>query len=382
MSGDCYLAPGFEAVGDAFAANFAAGLDVGASFAVVRDGRLVVDLWGGHADKARTRPVDRDTLMNIWSVSKGVTATCIALLVDRGELDYEERVTRYWPEFGANGKDRVTLAQLMAHQAGVPGVRETITVEDYYQHDRLAGLLAREKPFFEPGSTWGYHTLSLGTLADEVIRRVDGRTAAAFFAEEIASPLDLDIHMGVSEADAARVAEMIAPPSTAPVDTPPLLNEAAAHASMANPVLDAEWANTLPWQKAGLPAGGISANARGLARLYALLANDGSLDGAMLLSPATMAAATRERVSGIDQCIGNDRRYGAGYALNSHGRMGPHLRAFGHGGWGGSMAFADPDAKLGIAFVVNQMRTGDANAIDRRLERLLAAVYDAPVLKD
>lgn len=382
MSGGCCLAPGFEAVGDAFAANFAAGLDVGASFAVVRNGQLVVDLWGGHTDKARTRLVDRDTLMNIWSVSKGVTATCVALLVEQGKLDYEERVTRYWPEFGANGKERVTLAQLMAHQAGVPGVREAITVEDYYAHDRLAGLLAREKPFFEPGSTWGYHTLSLGTLADEVIRRVDGRTAATFFAEEIAPPLGLDIHMGVSEADAARVAEMIAPPSSAPVDPSPLLNEAAAHASMANPVLDAEWANTLPWQKAGLPAGGISANARGLARLFALLANGGSLDGTRLLSPATIAAATRERVSGIDQCIGNDRRYGAGYALNSHGRMGPNPRAFGHGGWGGSMAFADPDAKLGIAFVVNQMRTGDANAIDRRLERLLGAVYDAPVLKD
>lgn len=381
MSGCCCLAPGFEAVGDAFAANFADGLDVGASFAVVRNGQLVVDLWGGHADKARTRPVDRDTLMNIWSVSKGVTATCVALLVEQGKLDYEERVTRYWPEFGANGKDRVTLAQLMAHQAGVPGVREAITVEDYYAHDRLAGLLAREKPFFEPGSTWGYHTLSLGTLADEVIRRVDGRTAVTFFAEEIASPLGLDIHMGVSEADAARVAEMIAPPSTAPVDPSPVLNEAAAHASMANPVLDAEWANTLRWQKAGLPAGGVSANARSLARLFALLANGGSLDGTRLLSPATIAAATRERVSGIDQCIGNDRRYGAGYALNSHGRMGPNPRAFGHGGWGGSMAFADPDAKLGIAFVVNQMRTGDANAIDRRFERLLGAVYGAPVLK-
>lgn len=382
MNDDCYLAPGFEAVGDAFAANFAAGLDVGASFAVVRDGRLVVDLWGGHADKARTRPVVRDTLMNVWSVSKGVTATCIALLVERGKLDYEEKVTRYWPAFGAAGKDHVTLAQLMSHQAGVPGVRQAITIEDYYAHDRLAGLLAREKPFFEPGSTWGYHTLSLGTLADEVIRRVDGRTAASFFAEEIALPLDLDIHMGVSEADTARMAEMIGPASQVPVDPAPVLNEAAAHASMANPVLDAEWANTLPWQKAGLPAGGISANARSLARLFALLANGGSLAGTRLLSPATMAAATRERVSGIDQCIGNDRRYGAGYALNSHGRMGPHPSAFGHGGWGGSTAFADPDAKLGVAFVVNQMRTGEANAIDPRLERLLAAVYDAPVLKD
>jgi CubicO group peptidase (beta-lactamase class C family) len=382
VSGDCYLAPGFEAVGDAFAANFAAGLDVGASSAVVRNGQLVVDLWGGHADKARARPVGRDTLMNVWSVSKGVTATCIALLVERGKLDYEEKVARYWPAFGAAGKDHVTLAQLMSHQAGVPGVRQAITVEDYYAHDRLAALLAQEEPFFEPGSTWGYHTLSLGTLADEVIRRVDGRTAAIFFAEEIAAPLDLDIHMGVSDADAARLSQMMGPESQVPVDPAPVLNEAAAHASMANPALDAEWANTLPWQKAGLPAGGASANARSLARLFALLAQGGSLDGTRLLSPATIAAATHERVSGVDQCIGNDRRYGAGYALNSHGRMGPNPRAFGHGGWGGSMAFADPDAKLGVAFVVNQMRTGDANAIDRRLERLLAAVYDAPVLKE
>jgi len=375
---DCHLAPGFEGVGDAFAANFAAGLDVGACFAVVRDGRLVVDLWGGHADEARTRPIDRDTLINIWSVSKGVTATCIALLVEQGKLDYEEKVARYWPEFGANGKDQVTLAQLMSHQAGVPGVRDAITIDDYYAHDRLARLLAEEKPFFEPGSTWGYHTLSLGTLADEVIRRVDGRTAALFLKEEIAARFDLDVHMGVSDADATRLSDMIAPASQAAGDPAPVLNEAAARAAMANPALDAAWANTLPWQKAGLPAGGVSANARGLAQLYGMLANGGSFDGIQFLSPATISAATRERVSGVDQCLGNYRRYGAGYELSSQNRMGRNPNAFGHAGWGGSMAFADPDEKLGIAFVVNQMRTGEPNAIDRRLARLLAALYDAP----
>lgn len=382
LSADCYLAPGFAAVGDAFAANFAAGLDVGAGFAVVRDGQLVVDLWGGHADRTRTRPIERDTLVNIWSVSKGVIATCVALFVEQGRLDYEEKVARYWPEFGASGKDRVTLAQLMSHQAGVPGVREAITVDDYYTHDRLATLLARETPFFEPGSTWGYHTLSLGTLADEVIRRVDGRTAAMFFKEEVAAPLDLDIHMGVSDADATRLSDMIPPASVPPPDPAPASNEAAARAAMANPMLDAEWANTPRWQKAGLPAGGVSANARSLARLFGTLASGGSLDGIQLLSPATIAAATRERVSGVDQCLGNYRRYGAAYELNSNGRMGPNPNAFGHAGWGGSMAFADPDEKLGIAFVVNKMRTGEPNAADKRLARLVEAVYAAPALRN
>jgi CubicO group peptidase (beta-lactamase class C family) len=218
--------------------------------------------------------------------------------------------------------------------------------------------------------------LSLGTLADEVIRRVDGRTAALFFEEEIAVRLDLDIHMGVSEADATRLSDMIAPASQAASDPAPVVNEAAARAAMANPALDAAWPNTRAWQKAGLPAGGVSANARGLARLYDMLAHGGSLDGVQLLSPATISAATRERVSGVDQCLGNYRRYGAGYELNSQNRMGSNPNAFGHAGWGGSMAFADPDKKLGIAFVANQMRTGEPNAIDRRLARLLAAVYD------
>ncbi|WP_311270161.1 serine hydrolase domain-containing protein [Sphingobium sp. WCS2017Hpa-17] len=373
----CLIAPGFDAVGLAFTANIEEGLDLGAAFAVTLEGEVVVDLWGGHMDRARTLPVSADTLFPIWSATKGATAMCIALLVERGSLDYERPVARYWPDFAAKGKGEITVAQLLSHQAGLCGVRTPISIDDYYRHDRLAALLAAEEPFFKPGTAWGYHALSLGVLADELIRRVDGRTASALFADEFARPFQLDMFMGLPDEARQRLAGTVLPDGDRQMSLPSIPVPDAFTAAFENPPLEAAYANDPAWHRAGIPAAGMSANARGLSQLYAIMANQGWLRGGRPLSPTTIAAATRQRVEGIDQVTGNYRRHAAGFHLNERGWMGPNDNTFGHAGWGGSIGFADPKARLSIGFAVNRMRVAGPNQTDKRIARLVSAVYDA-----
>lgn len=375
-----YVAPGFEPVADAFAANFEAGLEVGAAFVVTLEGEIVVNLRGGHADKARTAPVGEDALFAIWSATKGATATCIALLVERGQLDYEQPVVTWWPEFAQNGKAAITLGQMMAHQAGVCGVRTPVTIEDYYGHDRVAQLLAAETPFFEPATALGYHALTIGVLVDELIRRVDGRSASNYFREEIALPLRLDMFMGLPATERSRVVETIPPSGETQYSLTVIPNQAAFDAAVLNPQLVASWANDPGWQAAGIPAGGMMASAPGLARHYALLANDGRLGDVALLSPATIDAASRQRAEGIDQVTGLQRRLSAGYQLNIKGRMGPDKGAFGHAGWAGPLGFADPANRVSIAYMANNMLIDDPEGMDLRLARLIPATYAAPAL--
>jgi CubicO group peptidase (beta-lactamase class C family) len=369
--------PGFESVRAAFIENLGTGEELGSGFAVAHGTQLVVDLWGGYTDESRTTLVGKDSLFNIWSTTKGLAATCIALLVDRKQLDYDSHVARYWPEFARNGKERVTLAQLMSHQAGLCGPREPVTIEDHYRHDPVAALLASQAPLFPPGSGWGYHTLTIGTLADELVRRVDGRTIGRFFADEVAGPLDLDIFLGLPAEHDHRAVKMIGPLDieVARFEKP---NAEAYRAGMENPALVADWANTRAWRAAGLAGAGGSSNARNLARLYATLQTSNEPTSApRLVSPQTLATATRQQVIGIDQVNGEVSRYAMGYTLNTNGNMGPSQKCFGHAGWGGSVAFADPDRKLGIAYIMNRMIGPDWDAVDMRLTRLLRSTYAA-----
>jgi CubicO group peptidase (beta-lactamase class C family) len=371
-----FVAPGFEPVRAAFLANFQSGLDVGATFAVVRRGVPVVDLWGGHADQARSVALQRDALFNLWSTSKGLAGICIALLVDRGKLHYESPVVKYWPEFAAHGKHTVTVAQLMAHQAGVCGPRERVTMEDYYAHERVASLLARQEPFFEPGTAWGYHAIAIGTLADELVRRVDGRTIGQFFADEIAAPFAIDAFLGLPESQEPRQVETLPPPGEKlPTSSAP--NPAAYAAALENPPLDASWANSRVFRARGLSSVGGRANARSLALLYGILANGGEVGGRRLLSLQTIAEATKQRAVGIDQVLGRHALHCAGFYLNVYGKMGPYPQSFGYDGWGGSMAFADPFSGLGISYVMNQMLITEEGNVDPRLLRLLSSTYAA-----
>jgi CubicO group peptidase (beta-lactamase class C family) len=363
---------GFEAVRDAFAQNLSDGSEVAAAFAVFRDGEPLVDLWGGHADAARTVPTDEATLFALWSTTKGLAAICIALLVERSKLNYEQRVSDIWPEFAANGKQAITVGELMSHQAGLVATRDPATIEAYFAHEPIAAALAAQQPFFRPGE-WGYHTLTYGTLADELVRRVDGRTIGHFFAEELSGPLGLDAFMGLPLDQDHRQAETIGQPDPTAVffDTP---NAEVFSAALLNPLLDWDWPNQRRWREHGVPGAGGSANARSLAKLYGLLVAKPDCGLPQVLSASVLGQATRERIIGVDRVSGAVGRYAAGFRLNT-GTMGANSASFGHAGMGGSTAFADPDRRLGIAYTPNRMMAPDWQLLDPRLNRLLTALY-------
>jgi CubicO group peptidase (beta-lactamase class C family) len=374
------VAPGFGAARDAFAENFARQGDyqeVGASFAAFHRGRCVVDLWGGHADRARTRVWTRDTLGNVWSTTKGITATAVAILVDRGAIRYEDKVASLWPEFAQNDKSGITVAQILSHQAGLPGFAEPTTVEDQCDWQSCCAKLARQAPVWEPGTATSYHAMTFGWLAGEIVRRAAKTSVGRFIREGIAKPLDADLFVGLPESADARAAEMIGPKRMVDISALPLPD--AARMALVNPQQNPEAPNTRAWRAAEIPAANGQASAAGLARLYAALANGGTLDGVKLLSREAVARMTAPATSdGLqDMFLGFVDSWGMGMALNTPGIYGPNPRAFGHSGWGGSFGCADPDAGVAIGYVCNQM--GPELVGDPRTAGLCKAVLDSAV---
>jgi CubicO group peptidase (beta-lactamase class C family) len=370
------VAPGFEAARTAFVANFAREGDyqeVGASFAAFHKGRCVVDLWGGYRDRTRTKPWTRDMLINVWSSTKGITATAVAILVDRGLLDYADKVAKHWPEFAANGKQDVTVAQLMSHQAGLNGFAEPTALEDQFDWRGCAAKLAQQKPAWPPGTASSYHAMTYGWLAGELVRRIAGRSVGDFVCDEIAKPLSADFFIGLPESEEKRVAEMIGPKRQAEV--PPLSDIALM--ALINPQQNPEMPNRREWRAAEIPAANGQSSAMGLARLYAALAGDGSLEGVRLLSPNTIARMTTPATNDgrQDMFLGFTDSWGMGFALNRPGIYGPNARAFGHSGWGGSFGCADPDAEVSIGYVCNQM--GPELVGDPRTSALCNSVLSA-----
>jgi CubicO group peptidase (beta-lactamase class C family) len=351
------VAPGFERVREAFAANFSRGDDyeeVGAALAVVRGGEPVVDLWAGHADRARSRPWQADTLVNVYSTSKGVTAAALAMLVDEGRLDYGDLVVKHWPEYGAHGKQRTTVAQLLSHQAGLSGFTEPTSPASIYDWDARCASLARQAPLWEPGAKTSYHAMTWGFLAGELFRRASGGiTVGRWLAQRIAGPLRADVFIGLPAAEEHRVAEMLAP-RTAP-DLSALTQPPEALAALVNPQLEPEACNARAWRAAELPSVNGQASARGLARLYGAIANGGSLDGAKLLSPGAIARMTAIQRGRTDLLLGFTDNWSMGFCFNQFNMLGPSPGTFGHGGWGGSVGCADLGAKVGIGYVNNQM---------------------------
>jgi len=351
------VAPGFEFVRDAFASNFSRGdayEDVGASLAVYRGGRCVVDLWGGYRDSARTRAWTRDTLINVWSTTKGITALAVALLVDSGKLSYADAVAKHWPEFAANGKGAITVAQLLSHQGGLPGFNdEATTVEDFYDWARVTARLARQAPMWAPGTQNSYHAMTYGFLAGELVRRLSGMSPGAFVAREIAGPLSADVFIGLDAALEPRVAEMIKP--SVEVDMAALNLPPEAIAALTNPAVEPERPNSRAWRAAQVPAASGHATALGLARVYGAVADGGSLDGVRLLSRETIARMTEVQTTRPDLMLGFAPNWAMGFATNGIGVYGPNPRAFGHSGWGGSFGCADTDAYIGIGYTMNRM---------------------------
>jgi CubicO group peptidase (beta-lactamase class C family) len=366
--------PGYEGVRAAFEANLASGQEIGASFSVYHDGAPVVDLWGGHSTGTDAAEIAKDTLFALYSATKGLAAICVAMLVERGKLDYEAPVSAYWPEFANGGKAAITVGEVMSHQAGLPGTRAPVTLDNYINHDAVAALLAAQEPFFSPGVI-GYHALTVGTLSDELVRRTDGRTIGRFFAEEVGEKLGIDVFLGLPSREDHRFTKMVSAmdDSTVAFDIP---NPDVANAALSNPPIIAEWPNDRRWREAGLAAAGGIGSARGLAQLYATLVSDEPRGGARLVSKSVLEQATRERICGVDQCLGSVLRYAAGFRLNT-GTMGSNPASFGHAGFGGSTAFADPARRLGVAYTTNKMLNPDWQAVDPRLANLVRALYVA-----
>ena len=372
IQGDC--APRFGAVRDAFAANFAAGREVGASFAATLDGELVVDLWGGHADAARTRPWERDTIVNVFSTTKAMTALCAHMLVDRGRLDVDVPVACYWPEFARSGKEAITARQLLSHTAGLAAIREPLPIDALYDWERMVGVLAAETPWWEPGSTSGYHALTYGHLVGELIRRLSGATVGTFFRDQVSGPLGADFHIGLAASEDGRVAEMVPASKTEMAAGGALDPQSLRGKVLSNPPLRPQVANTRAWRAAEIPAANGHGNARSVARVMAALACGGSLDGVRLLGLPTITRAIEEQCYDKDLVLGFRLRWGLGFMVTSPSLpLGPNPRTFGHGGWGGSLGFADLDARVSWAYVMNKMSPGTAG--DTRAAGLIAALY-------
>jgi CubicO group peptidase (beta-lactamase class C family) len=378
------VAPGFEAVREAFVGNFERHRDIGAAVCVYRDGRPVVDLWGGVADPETGRPWSRDTLQLVYSATKGVTATAAHVLAQRGVLDLDAPVAEYWPEFAANGKAGIPVRWLLSHQAGLVALDRPVPLAEALGWDAMVAALAAQRPLWAPGSAHGYHGRTFGWLVGEVIRRVSGRTPGRFLAEEIAGPLGLDFFIGLPEAERGRISRMVyrepdfdfaALPEEA---IPEELRELVAAMLDPDSLTNRAFAITEPAeidfnsaevQAAEVPASNGIGTARALARMYAALI--GEVDGMRLFSEETLASAAKEQAGGLDRVIMVPSRFGSGYMLptDTNPMTGPN--AFGHPGRGGSLAFADPEHGIAFGYVMNHIVE---NADDTRARSLVEAV--------
>jgi len=367
----------FAAVRGEFEANFAERGETGGGVCVMVGGTVIADLWGGRADAACGRPWQRDTLVNVFSVGKGMAAACTARLIGQGRLDADAAVSRYWPQFGAAGKDHVTVRQLLSHQAGLPALRERMPEGSQFDWAAMTGALAAEPPWWPPGSAHGYHVNTFGFLAGELIRRVDGRTVGAMLRQDVARPLGADIHIGLPAGEQRRVAEFQwgGEWGDGPV-TPGLSGERLmARLAYANPPGLSGFGviNSAAWRSGEIPSANAHATAAGLARLYAALAAGGALGGVRVVGPGALAAATAEQVYGDDLVLQRRSRFGLGFQLTHPERpFGPGSRAFGHFGAGGSVGFCDPDAGLAFGYVTSQMGPRWQNPRNRAL---IDAVY-------
>jgi CubicO group peptidase (beta-lactamase class C family) len=347
----------FLPLADAFCANFAAGIEIGASVAVVRLGKLVADLWGGYADASRRRRWQQDTIVNMMSVSKGVSAICIFLLVERGQLDPQRPVADYWPEFAANGKAEITLAQVLDHRAGLPWITGAQR-GDAYDQNRTAAAIARQAPLFQPGDAPAYHVLTQGYILAEVVRRVTGKTLGTFYRDEIAAPLHIDYTIGLGEADLDRCATFELPPQAGILKA--LLDPDSPDGVYWAQLAEGERFNSTPFRTAEIPSANGHGNARAVARLYGMLANGGELDGIRIMRPATIDQLRAERHNLQDRIRPRHYHQASGVVRNSPpvAYMGPNPGAFGHQGAGGAIGFGDPENGIGFAYGMNGYSPG------------------------
>jgi len=383
---DGIIDPRFERVREAFEQNFAGQDEVGAAVAVTLGGRPVVDIWGGYQDAARTVPWARDTIVNVWSVGKAVTAICLLQLVERGVLELDAPVARYWPEFAQAGKASLPVRYLLSHQAGLPAIRKPLAMGlNLTDWAAMCTALAEQEPWWEPGTRFGYHVNTFGFLAGEVIRRVDGRSIGTYLREEIAAKLGVDFMSGFGPEEDHRVGEWIQyqrPPgeeSQRPwlERDPATLDgiDLARVLAYRNPPGHPEWqVNSRVWRAAEYPSTNPHANARAMARIFGALATGGTVDGVHILAPELIEQANTVQADGEDAVLGRPNRFGLGFQMTIPGvrPLGTGPRTFGHYGNGAVLGFADPDAGLGFGYVCN--RAGRSWRDPRNIA-LVGAVY-------
>lgn len=348
----------FAAMRDILAENLDAGRDLGASVAVRIGGESVVDLWGGWADTERTREWAEDTITNVWSSTKTQMTLCALILVDRGLLDLDAPVARYWPEFAENGKDTVLVRHLLGHTSGVSGWAQPVTVDDIYDWDRSTAMLAAQEPWWEPGTASGYHALCQGHLVGEVIRRITGMRLGEFFRREVAEPLGCDFHIGLDPTEFSRVSAVVPPPPP-PIDPSTLDPESVVVKTFTGPVMHAKVSWTNEWRQADIGAANGHGNARSVALAQSALSNGGVAAGVRLLSADAIEEIFRVQADGTDQVLMLPVRFGIGFGLPNDAV--PHLpqrRLCYWGGWGGSQVVNDLDNQMTITYMMNRMDDG------------------------
>lgn len=362
-----YVAPGFEPVLDAFNANFDEGLELGAGFCAILDGEVVVDLVGGHMDRAKTRPWTRQTLVPVYSTTKPIAAMVIARLQDQGLLGFDDPIAWLWPEFTAHGKS-VTIAQALSHQAGVPGFAEPIDPDLWLNPPALAEALAALAPLWQPGTASGYHPLTYGYIAGELAQRAHGTSLGTQLRKDICGPLDIDFWIGLPEAHHDRCAEMSRPkamPELGPVSE-------ARRIAFLTPWSSPNRGGAV-WRSVEIPSANGHGTARSVATLYGVFANNGRFGSHEIISPETMTAFTQERIRTVDLVLPYEIAWAAGVMRNSNLRYGPNPDTLGHSGWGGSGGFGDPSRRLSAAYVMNKQTP--ALLGDERAGRLIQALY-------
>ena len=373
--------PKFNRVKDVFAENFEKRGEVGAAAAVMLDGKSVVDVWAGHADREKTKPWTRDTLVNVYSTTKGVTAICAHRLAGKGLLDIDAPVAKYWPEFAQAGKDKLPVRFLLSHRAGLPAVRKILDENALFNWNTMTTALAEQEPWWEPGTAHGYHAVTFGYLVGEVIRRITGKSPGKYLRDEIAGPLELDFHIGLDAKHDARVAGLI--PAAPPGPGEPNMfaemmknpESPGAKAFMNPPVLTKPGlVNSREWRAAEIPAANGHGTALSLARLYGALARGGELDGVHVMSKDELAKCSIEQSNGPDALLVINTRFSLGFMMSQPGAsFGPNPKSFGHPGAGGSLGYADPEAKIGFGYTMNKMQ--NSLLIDPRATALIEAVY-------
>ncbi|MEQ9394835.1 serine hydrolase domain-containing protein [Haliea sp.] len=362
------VAPGFEPLAEAFQANFQRNDDyreVGAAFCLLRHGEVLANLAGGVTAVSGENPWRQDTLVNVYSTTKAVVALAIAILVERGVLDYEAPVNDYWRDFRGHGKEKLTVAELLSHQAGLPGFQQAVSLQDLYDSERMENLLAQQAPIHPPGENTCYHPITFGFLANALVRHATGRDLRYWVDTLFHRELGLDVFIGCPGAESGRVATLIPPTAADPSDLEAMSE--VVRLALTNPVIPAEVAATAAWRKAALPAANGHASAAGLAHLFSMLTDGQSLDA------QTLKALFKVRSSRQDALLQMPMAWCAGLVRNDTGLYGPVKNVYGHSGWGGSFVCVDPDKGLSFAYVCNRM--GADLVGDPRARALCEAVY-------